>query len=339
VNRELAKQVADAVLYEGYVLYPYRPSALKNQQRWSFGILYPPAYDEVRRGTERAIMHTECLLELKHAASVQIQCRFLHLLRRQVMQEAGEKQRLMPSLVIDGGPFESFDEAVEHSVEAEQALSEASQQRIAFSFPEACEAESLRSAAGEVMGSVTRTQHEIRGAMTVSCESIREGLLKLTIRISNETELAGDTADRNSALFRSLLSAHMILSADGAEFVSLLDPPEAVRALAAGCKNEGNFPVLVGEAGERHMLLCSPIILYDYPQIAPESAGDFYDATEIDEMLTLRLMTLADPEKDEICRADTRARDLLQRTQENARQQLMRTHGTIRNLRAVNERS
>ncbi len=46
--------------------------------------------------------------------------------------------------------------------------------------------------------------------------------------------------------------------------------------------------MLVGVQPERDMLLCSPIILYDYPQIAPESAADFCDATEMDEMLTLR---------------------------------------------------
>ena len=46
MNRELAMKVANAVLYEGYMLYPYRPSAIKNRQRWSFGILYPPAYEE-----------------------------------------------------------------------------------------------------------------------------------------------------------------------------------------------------------------------------------------------------------------------------------------------------
>ncbi len=44
----------------------------------------------------------------------------------------------------------------------------------------------------------------------------------------------------------------------------------------------------------------SPIILYDYPQIAPESAGDFFDSTEMDEMLTLRIMTLTDDEKSDM---------------------------------------
>ena len=62
MNRELAKKVADVVLYEGYMLFPYRPSAIKNRQRWTFGILYPPAFGEVQQGTERATMHSECLV-------------------------------------------------------------------------------------------------------------------------------------------------------------------------------------------------------------------------------------------------------------------------------------
>ncbi len=92
-KNEVARKVADAVLYEGYMLYPYRPSAIKNRQRWSFGILYPPTYAEVRSGTERCQMHSECLLETSgpasqnetpHKAVLQLQLRFLHLLSRQV---------------------------------------------------------------------------------------------------------------------------------------------------------------------------------------------------------------------------------------------------------------
>ena len=56
------------------------------------------------------------------------------------------------------------------------------------------------------------------------------------------------------------------------------------------------------------MMLCSPIILYDYPKIAPESAGDFFDGTEMDEMLTLRVLTLTDAEKQEMRNGDPRAR-------------------------------
>ena len=35
------EQIANAVLYEGYILYPYRASALKNRCRWTIGGLVP----------------------------------------------------------------------------------------------------------------------------------------------------------------------------------------------------------------------------------------------------------------------------------------------------------
>jgi hypothetical protein len=85
------------------------------------------------------------------------------------------------------------------------------------------------------------------------------------------------------------------------------------------------------------MMLCSPILLYDYPQVAPESAGDFYDGTEMDEMLTLRVMTLTDDEKSQMRGADEHVRNLLERTERTVREQLMRTHGTVRELRQAGE--
>jgi hydrogenase maturation protease len=82
-------------------------------------------------------------------------------------------------------------------------------------------------------------------------------------------------------------------------------------------------------------MLSSPIILYDYPQIAPESPGDLFDATEIDEILTLRILTLTDDEKRAMASLDERARALLERTESIAREQLMGLHGTIRGLRPL----
>ena len=60
-----------------------------------------------------------------------------------------------------------------------------------------------------------------------------------------------------------------LLGVEGGEFVSLLDPPESLQSDRRECRNEGVFPVLVGEEGQRDTVLASPIILYDYPQIAP----------------------------------------------------------------------
>ena len=57
-----ARRVADAILYEGYLLYPYRGSAGKNQSRFQFGVLMPPAYRGVD-ASEPSVSQTECLLE------------------------------------------------------------------------------------------------------------------------------------------------------------------------------------------------------------------------------------------------------------------------------------
>jgi hydrogenase maturation protease len=127
------------------------------------------------------------------------------------------------------------------------------------------------------------------------------------------------------------------LSVREGEFVSLLDPPEALREAAAGCRNVGTYPVLVGDEGERGVMLSSPIILYDYPQIAPESAGELFDGTEIDEILTLRIMTLTDEEKHEMRGADERARRILERTEQLPAEQLMKMHGAMRSLRPRRE--
>jgi hypothetical protein len=338
MNRELAIRVANAVLYEGYMLYPYRPSAIKNRQRWSFGILYPPAYSEVLNGTERSVMHSECLLQFHGDLKVELEIRFLHLMAREVAQSVDGRPQLVRSLLFNGRLMESWDEGVERSVQLELRTLANSQAEAQFSFPASYTAEPLGEGAEQV-GILSRTQHELSGTISVCSKQIREDVLKLTIEVTNTTALPTDALDRNAALLRSLLSAHMILTASDGEFVSLLDPPEVLRAEAGACRNIGNFPVLVGapDNGERDMLLCSPIILYDYPQIAPESAGDFYDATEMDEMLTLRVMTLTESEKKEMRLGDDRVCELLDRTEQSAREQLLRTHGTIRTVRSASE--
>jgi hypothetical protein len=336
MKRDLAKKVADAVLYEGYMLYPYRLSAIKNRQRWSFGILYPPEYAEVRAGTERSNMHSECLLEVRGSAALQVQLRFLHLASTHASQCAEEHLSQADTDHGDAELTQSWNEGNERSVEFE--LSEiAGEHRFDFDFPEALTTEPSRDETSCSPGSIVRIQAQVRGSLSISADKISDELLKITLDVNNMTPSVSNASDRDSALLRSLVSAHVILTVTGGEFVSLLDPPTDLHDVAQTCKNVGNFPVLVSADGERDMLLCSPILLYDYPQVAPESAGDFYDATEMDEMLTLRVMTLTDQEKDEMRLADDRVRKLLERTQQTAREQLMRTHGAIRGLRPVSE--
>jgi hypothetical protein len=133
----------------------------------------------------------------------------------------------------------------------------------------------------------------------------------------------------------SMVATHLILSVKGGTFLSLTDPPEYARAEARGCRNVGLWPVLAGEEGAGSMLLSAPIILYDYPQIAPESPGDFFDGTEIDEMLALRVQTLTDQEKQEVRLTDGQAQALLERTDGLPAEHLWKLHGVMRSLRQM----
>ena len=138
-------------------------------------------------------------------------------------------------------------------------------------------------------------------------------------------------------MLRSLVSAHTILRAAGGEFISLIDPPEPLKPAAAACRNVGTWPVLAGDDGARDTVLSSPIIVSDFPAIAPESPGDFFDGTEMDEMLSLRILTLTDEEKREMAASDERARLLLERTEAFGEEQLMQMHGVLRQIRALEE--
>jgi hypothetical protein len=306
MNWQLAETIADAVLYEGYMLYPYRPSALKNRQRWSFGTLCPPASETVRSGSDRSAMHCECLLRGDVAPRLDVRLRFL-----QVQSKAANEQ---------SQPTEKWEEGQPRVVDCEFVDLSEVPQGVTFEF-----------ALGQESGSVSAA---LRGAVQCSAESVVPGLRKVSIDVSNETELPRSGEDGDPVLRRALLSAHCVLAASNAEFVSLLDPPEELKTAAESCHSVGAFPVLVGDSEKRDMMLCSPIVLYDYPQIAPESAGDFFDGTEIDEMLTLRVLTLTDEEKREMARADDRVRSLLERTEITARQQLARNHGIMRRGRS-----
>jgi hydrogenase maturation protease len=363
MNLGLVEKIADAVLYEGYILYPYRPSAVKNQQRFNFGALCPESYSRAQGGTEASAMQTECLCEGGAGVTLDVKVRFLHLTAREVcvpvvdgsIADCGlriadlsdgeirssvtdSELSLVPSLEVNGRLFQTWQESVERSVclsglNLDETV--ARPLRQTFAFPESREVEPLRDeASGELAGVIVRRREAVEGAVEVSAERADGGAFKIKVRVLNLTPLEDAGArSRDEALTRSLVSTHTILSVRGGAFVSLLEPPEAFREAAAGCQNVGTYPVLAGEEGERCHMLSSPIILYDYPRIAPESAGDLFDGTEIDEILTLRIMTLTDEEKREACAADEFARRILERTESMPAEQLMKMHGTMRGVK------
>ncbi|MGH9356074.1 MAG: hypothetical protein ACRD10_08085, partial [Terriglobia bacterium] len=206
--------------------------------------------------------------------------------------------------------------------------------RREFSFPPDQSREILRDASGKVAGLLIRNQRLISGAIDVAAELAGEEIFKLRLKTMNLSPL--NNMESEEALLQSLISAHAILRVRGGEFVSLLDPPERLKSAAAGCQNAGTYPVLAGAEGAHDTVLSSPIILYDYPQIAPESAGDFFDGTEIDEMLALRVLTMTDSEKREMRELDDRTRSILERTEALPPEYMLKLHGVLRSLRPVN---
>jgi hydrogenase maturation protease len=323
VNLTRVEQIAKAVLYEGYLLYPYRPSSVKNQQRWNFGVVYPQAYSQAQDGAEAYSMRTECLVSGSADAILEVKVRFLHLQTRSM--HAGE--------IGTGSLPDGWQEALEREVSVpEAALGDLLQEaKCPFAFPSQTRVES------EGDGMIERRQEAIEGVVDASAELVREDLYRVSIHVRNLTPMAAGVADRDAALMRSLVSCHLILGVRKGGFVSLLEPPAELQSLAAQCQNVGAWPVLIGEPGQRDTLLASPIILYDYPQIAPESAGDLFDGTEIDEILSLRILTLTDEEKREIRHSDDRARQILERTEAMPIEQFMKLHGAVRGLRPLKE--
>jgi hypothetical protein len=279
MNFDQVEKIAAAILYEGYMLYPYRPTAIKNRQRWNFGTLYPGVYAQAQRPPEPFRLVAECLALADARTTLDVRLRFLQMAAERTSEHANLRLDLPFALTLQ------MDEQLELS-------------------------------------------------LNISAQTLGDGLCKLRLEVQNNSRLPrGAEAKRDEALPFSLASAHLLLGVRGGEFISLLDPEERYSESAKACANAGVFPVLVGDG--RSMMLCSPIILYDYPQIAPESAGDFFDGTEMDEMLTLRVLTLTDAEKQEMRNGDPRARTILERTEALTEEEMLKAHGIIRELRAL----
>lgn len=335
---ELARKVADAVLYEGYLLYPYRASAAKNQARWQFGVLLPRRWSE--HGPEEPwSSQTECLLEPEESTTVRVLVRFLHVQAKTVEVvdlEAGTFNEV-PALPVDGSELVPWDEAAEQEVTVEAPLARLLEGELVTPFerPGGRRVEPVHTAAGKLAGRTVRRRWPVLGAVRLSAERLEGpyGLVRLRLVVENASAWHRAGADRSVALRHSLVAAHSLLGVDQGVFLSLLDPPEWAKPAAEACQNVNTWPVLIGEEGRRDAMLSSPIILYDHPTIAPESPGDLFDSTEIDEILTLRVMTMTEAEKAEARATDPRAREIIDRCDDMTPEMLQQLHGILREPR------
>ncbi|WP_308191793.1 hypothetical protein [Kitasatospora humi] len=336
---ERLRPLADAVLYEGYLLYPYRRSSAKNRVRWQFGVLAPRAWVEadgpvaptVAGSAESWYQQTECLVEADSAAVLQVRVRYLQVQDKQVQHRTADGGHLaVDSLEAPGAVHLSFEEAVPRECDLVVPLADllAGEQRFPVGAPGGEETEEL----GDVDGRAVRRRHPVEAMVTLGAELLDEPhrLYRVRVRTENTGRQVGPGATRQEALRHTLVGTHTFLGGSGLSFLSLADPPDRAVDHARGCRNLHTFPVLT-EAGRA--VLSSPIILPDHPQVAPESPGDLHDAAEIDEILSLRTMLLTDAEKREARATDRRAAEILDRVDTMPAEVFSRLHGAIRSLR------
>jgi hypothetical protein len=323
------RQIADAVLYEGYILWPYRRSATKNRHRWTFGGVYPRAHSEAHPD-DRWTMQTQCLVEADGPATVAVSIRFLQVVERRLVAETEHGRRRVDELFVAGERHLAWEEAREREVAVAtlqlSGAAETTERPVEFAAGE--DREELREGNGSLAGTVERAWGSLSGWVRAAAAPVDRGLHRVTVTIGNETPWGGGA--REELMRRSLCSTHTILHAEGGELVSMTDPPPELAAPAHACSHEGTWPVLVGKPGDRRTVLSSAIILEDYPRIAPESPGDLFDGGEIDQLLTLSILSLTDEEKAEMRDSDPRAREILERTESLSEAEMMRLNGAIR---------
>src|SRR5262249_47396736 len=179
MNRALVDRIANAVLYEGYILYPYRPS-VKNRQRWTFGGLYPEAYCQAQGGNHAWSYQTECLIHGTAQATLDVRVRFLHLIERRVGELVppltewplvGEPPyRLVEHLRVGEQHFQEWQEAEEREVEVSGVLLgeiKEHERCEQFAFPGKRQFEPLPDETGSLVGVLAREQASIEGRIAV----------------------------------------------------------------------------------------------------------------------------------------------------------------------------
>ncbi len=351
MNLDRARTVADAVLYEGYLLYPYRATSSKNQSRWQWGVVGPLGAAAAGVGEESSLS-TQCLVRratgdsdsgVTATAQVRIRLRFLQLQTREVERaEAGDEARFEPvaELRTPTRTWMSWDEAVAHEIELGPCLLDGhADERVFDVVVEGGEAVEALCDDGRTVGRLVRRRQPLHAAVRVHAAATGvDGLVRLGVAVENvadgRTADEGQPVDKQSAVRHSLIGTHLLIVAEGATFVSLLDPPDDASEAAATCQQRRCWPVLAGEPGEDDIVLASPIILYDYPEVAEQSAGALFDSTEIDEILTLRVMTLTDEEKAAARATDPRAAEIIDRCDQMTPDSLQALHGILRDPRA-----
>jgi predicted nucleotidyltransferase len=334
------EKITRTVLYEGYAIFPYRRSSAKNVKPIPFGTVYPQVYQK-HHSELHAATQTQCILQASEQASVKITVRFLHLRRKRLLridpENFGQNQFQSRDIIeIDDQTYESGWEALEREIDiGTHKLSDLINEpyKEAIHFEEEQTSDIIYDKDGKVAGNMLFQQDEINGELWITAKpaGIVEDGYMITVNVGNTTTVDNAAGcSRDEVYGQSFLSANTILATDQGKFISQTDPPQDWREVNEACENINTWPVLIDKNNKT--MLSSPIVLYDYPEIAPESRGINFDSTEIEEMLMLQVAALTDEEKQEVEQSDSKMKAMLERVKNTTPGELLKLHGGFKDI-------
>jgi len=187
-------EIVEAVLYEGYILWPYRRSAHKNQQRWTFGGVYPPAFSDA---TDPCRIQTQCLV-VGHQPEVEVRVRFLQVVARRLLQRAPDGSlREVDQMQLGDERLLAWDEAREREVTILTA-------QLPFVHRQAIEISAGEELEPVTAGAIVRRWQTLSGIVDVQSEQVRPDLHRLTVVVENISPWQGQ--DRDAALRHTFAS-------------------------------------------------------------------------------------------------------------------------------------
>lgn len=275
------EKICNALLYEGYALFPYRRNALKNQKRFNFGVLSPKNWVE-KQINEHYFQQTEILVLAENDVKLSFSTRFLKLSNELGWQTA-EERKFEDKFTFDKSKLVEYKE------------------------------------------------DSLFGKIEITSEKLTDNLFKVRFMFENRSEIENcEKFSREEILQFSFVSTHTILEIENGKFISLLETPDEFIEQAKSLENINIFPVLIGDKSKQNNILASPIILYDFPEIAENSLENFFDGLEIDELMILNLLALPEKEKRQIAETDERTRQIIEKIENLNSEDLLKLHAHLR---------
>ncbi|KAA9038578.1 hypothetical protein FW778_13550 [Ginsengibacter hankyongi] len=338
----ILENLTHTLLYEGYSLYPYYRSAVKNQKPIPFGVIFPKDYNAYHEHSHSK-MQSQSIITGDNDLTVSVTVRFLHLRKTELFQKANnekDNEDYIPvsNLDINGKFYNSGWQTVERKITTgDIGLTQLAKGGISIpiEFDNMNEGELILNEKNVVVAKSVSSISEITGSILISAESIIESTdsFRITVVVTNTTGLENaNTISRDEAIMQSFLSTHIILQTLQGEFISQQDTPVKWTTATAGCTNINTWPIVIDKSNTT--LLSSPIILYDHPEINPQSSGDLFDSTEIEEALLLHVNLLTEEDRNRIGTEDEKMNAMLKKVNGLTPEDLHQYHSMLKENKA-----